>query len=1268
MSETNRKLLIWILFISFFSTCYSQIENSIYSSYSFNSISLEEGLSNNKVNAIRHDDNGFLWFGTNEGLNRFDGYNIKVYTNNPNDSTTVCDNLIRCLEIDSKKRMWIATEGGLDLFNQDSESFLHVKTENNIRFSEVIWKLTGYTDDTLIIASSTGLYLLNCNTLTISDATKRFKLPEKSEVSAVYIDKRNNLYIGTLRYGLFVYDLNSGISRQYKHNPINGNSISSNRIECISEDPKGNIWIGTYENGLNQFNPDNSTFKWIDLDNNQNFNIRVRDIESDKYGRLWIGTFKGLYLKNDEKSKFILYADNRYGYSGITDNSIYDIYIDDFDMMWLGTFSGGVNYCDFNQKKFKQYIYKEDDKRYLNDANIYAICADENNNIWLGTEKSGLVYFDAGKKIFRYFNLENTNPQLIIKNSIRCLYLDKDHNVWIGTFQEGLKKYNPSTKKVTTYVNDPDDPKSLVNNTIYSLAADNNKNLWVGTREGIDMLPDGSSKFVHFMNESGDEYGFGRHRINTVYIDSDDNILLGSNNKGLYVLNKQKNSFVLYSDKTADYTIFTICQDKKGKIWTGSKNGLMYIDNEKDTSLLYTLEDGLPSNIITSIFDDDRGNLWISTSNGLVKFINGVNTPDKPDFKIFQTKENLKVLQFNNNSSYKSKTGELYFGGFHGFISFQPNEILDNPYLATPKITGLKILNQEIEVGQNLGNHLILSKSIFNADRLVLSYKFYVVTFEFSAMNYSQPADNKYAYMLEGFDQDWNYTGADNRFATYTNLPGRDYVMKIKATNNNGRWNPIATELKIRVLSPFWKTWWFILIVIILIVTILLLIYRLRVYSINQQRIRLKESVAKRTAELSEANTMLEEKQEEIMIQNEELARHRNNLEDLVAERTAELEKARKRAEEADRLKSAFLANMSHEIRTPMNAIVGFSNLLLIEEDEKEKNDFVKIISNNCENLMVLINDILDISLIEANQLKIEPLPFDAIKVLKELESIYKLKNKAGIDIELDIPEKKSLGIVTDVYRFRQILNNLLSNAVKYTERGTIKFGYYLETGNIVFFVSDTGIGIEKNDFLRVFDYFQKLDNDTTKLYKGTGIGLSISKKLVELLGGEIWLESETGKGSSFYFRLPVAFESKSILVTKKDKKNATDKEFPDAHILIVEDETNNYKLLEKILKPLNVKITWFKNGKEIVEFVQKNPGLEKSLIIMDIMMPVMDGIDAFLEIRKLNHKIPILAVTAYASENERKEILHHGFTDYISKPINARLLLEAIKNASSSI
>lgn len=1241
---------------------YAQHENSVSSGYVFKNITVENGLSNNKVNTVCRDNTGFMWFGTNEGLNRFDGYNLKIYKHNPDDSTTICNNLIRNIYTDSKNNMWITTDEGVDLYIQETGEFKHVRTPGNNQFDNVSWQIIEFSCDTLLIASSAGLYMLDVNKLLVHKVNERFNIPENSEVSALFIDSLKNLYIGTLLHGLFIHDLKTGKNRQFRNISNNSKSISGNRIECISADSEGNIWIGTFENGLNFFNRNNSTFEWIDLDQNKNFNIRVRDITTDKFGRLWVGTYKGLYLKNTHNHNFTLYAHHRFGISEITNNSIYDIFIDKHDNLWLGTFSGGVNYCDLNQKIFNQFTSKEDDDRYLNDENVFAITEDKYRNIWIGTERGGLNIYNRKERTFSYITSNGDYKNYYRGNNVKALHLADDDKLWIGTYQGGLHCYDFNSKKIKNYQHDALNSSSILNNTIYALTTDKDNNLWIGTREGIDLLPYRSNNFIHFSNELGEKYGFGKIRIHIIYKDNKDNIWIGSSRKGLYILNRHDSTFTLFSNKIADNVITTMCIDNLGHIWAGGNDGLIYFNTEKDSVIRYTEKDGLPANIISSLIIDEDDNLWISTSYGLVKFTNAVKTPGIPDFKVYNSYKGLRIIQFANNSGYKSNSGELLFGGVNGFISFNPRDIADNPHEPIVKIISLKILNKEIEAGQEIKNHVILNESIFATEELRLSYKHYVVTFEFSAMHYAQPEANRYAYKLEGFDEDWNYTTSVNRFATYTNLPGRDYILKVKAANNDGKWNENPTQLIIKVKPPFWKTFWFRIILFVFVFGLFLLFYRMRIYSIKQQKNILEQSVKERTKQLSEANAMLEEKQEEILIQNEELAKHRFNLEQLVNERTVELEMAKKKAVESDRLKSAFLANMSHEIRTPMNAIVGFSNLLLSECSEDEKKEYVEIITNNSANLIVLINDILDISLIEADQLKISHSLFEANNLLKELENTYKLKNKPDLIVQLDNLPEPQLILDTDQFRFRQILNNLLSNALKYTEQGQVKFGYKIEDDKAVFYVTDTGMGIDKNDHKKVFNYFQKLDNTNTRLYRGAGIGLSICKKLLKLMGGNIWFDSIPGHGTTFFFSLPFTYSSEVEITGKEIIGNNSNIEFPGTTVIIAEDELTNYILLEKIIQSLKVQIIWKQNGQEVLDYVIQNPDMKSSVILMDIKMPVMNGTDAFIEIRKLNKTIPVIAVTAYATEHERKNILQHGFTDYISKPVDAQKLLEVIQ------
>ena len=455
-------------------------------------------------------------------------------------------------------------------------------------------------------------------------------------------------------------------------------------------------------------------------------------------------------------------------------------------------------------------------------------------------------------------------------------------------------------------------------------------------------------------------------------------------------------------------------------------------------------------------------------------------------------------------------------------------------------------------------------------------------------------------------------------------------------------------------------------------------LYRLRIIQFKKQKTLLEKQVQRRTneikrtneqllikqEELTKANNLLEENQAEILAQKNELETHRNHLESMVQERTAELEKAKEKAEESDRLKSAFLANLSHEIRTPMNAIVGFSSLLDSPHlGAKERKKYVEMVNSNCDTLTILINDIIDISLIESNQLKIIKSPFHADSIFEELLTYYESIKEKDIEFIFENRKReKQLILDNDPVRFKQILSNLISNAYKYTDKGSIRFGYVFENNDVKFYVSDTGVGIDPSNFETIFNHFHKIEQSDDKLYRGVGIGLSICRNLVQIMGGKIWIESTPGKGSTFYFTLSRQVpEQKTDMLKKEDLEQILD--LKGYTVLIAEDDTTNYILLKKLLRTTNTEIIWAKNGVEAVELTEKTKDRKKLIVLMDIKMPVMNGIEALRIIRmKYGTDIPVIAVTAYAQEQDKSEILKNNFNGYVTKPIMRPYLMRTIK------
>jgi ligand-binding sensor domain-containing protein/signal transduction histidine kinase/CheY-like chemotaxis protein len=1259
LSKLKHIILPVLFFFVTYVLCLGQL--TYYSDYHFRYLTMDDGLSNYRVNSICKDKNGFMWFGTNEGLNRFDGYNFKIFKNEQNDPNSINNNIIRQIINLKDGRLCIATDGGIDFYDDDIECFTHLECFDKNKCMSTTWSVNQGKDGTLWIGCLNGLFYKKKDEPKARNFTTENSWFNNYEVTEVYEDKSQNLWIGTKEQGIFVYHTKIKKYSHFLADPNNPKAINQNWIEAIYQDKEGNIWIGTNESGINLFNPKDSTFSSVPISGVENSKIRVRDFAQDKFGRLWVGTFIGLYMKVPGKNEIYEYAVSSNPYSKLLNNSIYDILIDDNDLLWVGTYAGGVNYCDFNQKKFRHFEASSNDNRYLNDRIIYSVIQDKDSNIWVATERGGVNFYNRKTFLFTYYNMDNT---ILQSNNIKALVCDLKNNLWIGTYK-GLYYFNTKTKKIITYLNDPKNPASLSHDIIYNLASDDDDNLWIGTRNGVDLLPLNGKKFIHYPSHFNLQNGLKKDAINCILIDSKKNVWVGSALYGLFKYNKNENDFIQYSDKIVSQAIYTLCEDTRGQIWAGGIHGFFCINPQNKNIIHYTENDGLPTNTVYRIIDDKDKNLWISTTTGITKFINGVNTPNIPKFQTYNSRDGIFIKQFTNNSYFKSASGELFFAGVDGFVSFFPDQIKENPFLPAVQITQLKIFNKDVQVGQKIENIVVLTQAINKSKEINLSFKHNVFSLEFAGLHYSIPENIKYAYILEGFDKDWTYTSADKRMATYTNLHGGKYIFKVRASNSDGKWNDSMAILVINIRPPFWRTPLFYVFLFIFLILLIAFIIRFRTKSLEVQKQMLEKRVKERTMDVSEANVMLEERQEEIVMQNEELAMHRNNLERLVLERTSELEKAKSKAEESDHLKLAFLANMSHEIRTPMNAIVGFSSLMIDEADVEERKKYLEIINNNSNSLLVLINDILDISMIESNQLKFMISTFDPLPIFREFEKTALLKDTKKLDIQLkNTGSESSVTIKADIIRFRQIVGNLIDNALKYTDEGHIYFGFEVQGDKVVFYFEDTGIGINQSNFDKIFNYFEKIESTKIKLYRGTGIGLSICKKLVEIMGGSIWLQSGENKGSTFYFSLPCENVSSSTQIANKQEDKI---EIADAiNIIIAEDEVANTFLLEKILNKRNLPVL-FKaiNGREVVHYLKQHNDLKNTVVLMDIKMPELNGIEALEEIRKFNKTIPIIAVTAYATEIEKREILQHSFAGYVSKPINREELYRVIMDVA---
>jgi signal transduction histidine kinase/ligand-binding sensor domain-containing protein/CheY-like chemotaxis protein len=1226
----------------------------------FRQLKTADGLSQSWVRCIYQDKLGYMWFGTDDGLNRFDGIDFKIYRYEPNNSKSIGNVSITSLTGKSDYELWIGTSKGVFIYEQKYDSF------------------------------------------------KSFPFLNQSVITSILTDQDKKTWFGT-NNGLFCFNPADGKIASYYFDVSNKNSISNNTIRNIFQDSNGNIWVST-QHGLNLYLPSRNIFKrYFILEDIPSFN--TEDFHStieDNFGRIWVGTNQGglAYFQNASEqpndgmfievakgsvAELMIDRNNRIwvcngsnlglfiidlnsyfpgkkvpilnikvqpGVEGsLNENTIMSAYEDITGDVWLGTYGGGINYYSPRAKKFYSRRKSQVNTSTLSD-NLINTFLEEEKYLWIGTE-SGLDRLDKSTQRFDHFY--NSNDQANLSGSaIYALYKDTKQNLWYGSWAGGLNLYNPSTQNFTRFIAD-NKPGSISSSNVFSICEDSKGNLWIGTiGGGLNLYDYKTGKFSSFKHDPGNPESIYNDAINDILEASDGNLYI-SVYHSLEIFNPATGKFRHMTHLPDDPNslnaglINIIFQDSRSNIWVGTSMGLELLQ-KSGKFRHFTTEQGLPNNTIHGILEDDHGNLWISTNNGIAKFVRAVNLPDTIIIRNYSIQDGLSENEFIVRSAYKNEKGKMYFGSSNGYTFFYPDSIKDNMIAPLMRFTEFKLENG---ISNNIENARLL-KDIIEKKEIKLNHNQTDFTIRYAALNYLNPSKNQYEYKLAGYEDHWHKVG-NQRFASYTSIDPGSYTFIVRGSNNDDVWCEEPLYLKIIVLPPWWKTWIFRILLALTAIGLTAVLYNLRIRILEGQKKLLETKVLERTTELAEVNILLEERQEEITIQNDELSQHRYNLEQLITERTLELEGAKLKAEESDRLKSAFLANMSHEIRTPMNAIVGFSSLL---EDEtikpQERQRFTQVIKNNSDTLLVLINDIIDISLIEADQLVLNKTAFSVENILIELEDYFQLRNEKPIKFSLDKASKtKHLILYNDQIRFRQVLTNLLSNAFKYSSSGSITFGYTIESDFVRFYVSDTGMGIAEKDQKTVFDYFRKIEHSDDKYYQGAGIGLTICKNLVEQMGGEIELQSKLNEGSTFYFTLPMS-DNISFVPSRK-QKNTTQYNLKQLNILIAEDDQTNFELADTILKLKGANIKRAHNGMEAVAHFRNLTSYKNWMVLMDIKMPLMDGIIACHEIKEISPSIPIIALTAFARPEDKYEIMKNKFDGYLSKPFDSVELLEII-------
>jgi signal transduction histidine kinase/DNA-binding response OmpR family regulator/streptogramin lyase len=1293
MKFSLKKLLFFFTPVLF--TLFSSELKAQFNKIEFERITSENGLSSDMIISITSDHHGFIWIGTLDGLNKFDGHKIINYRYSEADTTSIANNHILALYRGNDNTIWIFTPYGLNAYDHNADHFIrydyskHLKTDYATNeFSDIVEDDKGYL---WIVDNRNGL-------IRFDTKTKEYKkyITDTYRIGAIHFDKVNKtLWIGTLDNELLRYiESMDDFVRVYASASDPGIDPQNQILSIISE-PDGSLLIGGSK-GIFKYDEQNNLLYPTNIISHRTSSFRnneVRCLHAESEDILYVGTWgKGLGIYHRKSNNLYNYVVEPNNTTSLSNNDVTTIYKDQSGVIWVGT-QDGINIIDPGRGMFEHYQNIPNVSGSLSLNFITSFCEDRSGRIWVGTYGDGINIFDPETKKFTYIRHNPEKSNSLINNAVRAIIEDPEGNIWIGTMR-GVTRYNPKTRKFLHFVNDPNDLNTLSGNDILALSNGKNGEIWVGTYgDGLNRIKpvsseNGKYEITRYINEPGNRNSLIINYVRSLHVDKDGIVWIGTIGGGLDQFDPQRNTFVNYtnypgnSSSLSNKNINCILEDNNGYLWIGTWNGLNRFDRINNNFTVYLSDDGLADQAVSEIQQDGDGNFWISSFKGLSLF----RPTENPAFIHFTINHGLQGSKFNINASLKTKDGILYFGGTTGFNVFNPAEIKFNDHIPNLAFTDITVNNKPIPIGKKEKGIVWLKKSITETDEILLYHEAKSIAIHFAALSYSMRMKNQYAYMLEGFDKDWIYTSSKNNVATYSNLKPGLYTLRLKASNSSGMWTDAEKKLLIKVAPPPWKTWWAGIIYFILIGFIL---------------------YTARNITLSQANL-------------------RNNL------KLEQLE--REKIKEVNDLKLKFFTNVSHEFKTPLTLIVGPLQKLL---EGKETNighthEQLRLVERNAKRLLHLVNQLMEFQKVETDNVQLslkEENLFQVINTVKQ--SFDELAHEHTIKFEI-ISNIQHKNIYLDAEKLETILYNLLSNAFKYTrKRGTIQivifdpaqkkdimsftdetncinknmlFSTLIKVPNrddmISISVIDSGVGINKEFIPRIFERFYKVKKSAplhhTISHTGTGIGLSLTKSLVDLHHGFIGAESIMNKGTCVTVSLPLNtnyYKEREFAQTieETDSQEVSEIVLPMPPCYISESEIEvkmNYS--DFGLNPENKKsILVVDDNIDIVNFISNNlrsefliccatngeEGFEKAiekvpdLIISDVMMPVMDGIELCDKIKsdvRTSH-IPIILLTAYSSVKHYIAGMENGADDYIPKPFDINLLTLRVRNIVKS-
>jgi signal transduction histidine kinase/ligand-binding sensor domain-containing protein/DNA-binding response OmpR family regulator len=1307
-------LISWLAFIMVLSGFPGTVSGQ--SPYKVYYHTTENGLPHNTITCITKDSRGFLWLGTPGGLCRFDGYQVKVYRSITNNNKTVLSTINAICE-DNYGNLWIGSNKGLLYFVFEQEKLIEADPVQNRIFSKKIKSL--WSDKHKIwMATENGAfsftYALKNDKPEIQEDSIREFLKQES-FNTINCTPTYGLLFGAVN-GLYCYDtLTQQIISVEKINRIF--SISSADIRSIYEAKDRSLWIGTFY-GLyhqNYFTGKTDYFLHIPDNNSTISHSTIRAITEDSKGNLLIGNLGGLDVYDSTSNTFKRFsALNQEGYY-LNNIFVSALCTDAYGNVWVGTDKGGLNHYNVYQKPFFCYVHDPKISNSLSHSTVNSIC-EHKNILWIGTAGGGLNRLNLLTGKYTHFRYDLHNQSSISSDFISALFVDRKENLWVGTWGGGINRLSPGQHHSFERFYASGIPFSLSNNFISTIIAFNDSYLVIGTEGGINFYNQKSGRFYYVETLAPD--GAKITEVGCLLKDKNGNLWAGSR-RGLYKIRNiqfsdneiiiKPENIQLFKETGQDNDIkgnyiTTIIEAGNGIIWIGTYgNGINSCSSLKSGNYIfknYTEQDGLCNNSVYCIEEDNSGKLWISTDNGLSRF-----DPVSEEFKEYYENDGLLSSQFYWAASFRNKEGKLYFGNMAGLNYFAPNEMIDYPYVPEVVFTDFKIFNESVSIGQKRNHYVPLIKSISATDAIKISYRDNVFSIEFAALNYFLPDKIMYAYKMEGVDKDWVYVPSSRRFATYTNLKGGSYLFQVKAINSDGISSYTPKTLRVTVMPPFWETLWFKLFMALVLVISIFVYVKYRTHYLHEQKEKLEKLVNERTAKIDEQKKKLELQARHLMEINRELELHQQQIEGQkqeleiknrkILQQRDELIVLNKKVRSISQLRLRFFTNISHEFRTPLTLILGpLETLNKLIKPDTEAGQLIYTIRKSADRLLHLINQLMLFRRLEEGKMKIQVVRKDIAEFVGHLvHSFDDLAKQKNITYKLNIA-KPPYETWFDEEKLEIVLYNLISNAFKYTfDHGRIDITLSFippkeliiednEGTNYCYIsVKDTGVGISRDNQNKIFTRFYRANTQENTNIKGSGLGLAFAHELIEAMHGNIYVESEPGKGSTFLIKIPCTKDSfnvneRTIIAGEKqfdlqsqmemlrqelihqENNIHTDgqvkiKSAPS--ILVVEDSYDLRSFIAKSLR-YEYRVLEASNGKEALTIAQK---YFPDLIISDVMMPVMDGLEFTTRIKNnfTTSHIPVILLTARTLLENWIEGLETGADDYIPKPFNLKIL-----------